>query len=779
MNKLLLLFVWGAIPFLGFPQNSGFEIWDYKPAPGQHINISSLGTPAAAEQMAADPDKLVSLGSFGGYVILKFNEACLNDPDNPYCVDFTVFGNAFSGSSEPGVVWVMQDENKNGKPDDTWFEIAGSQHYHSQTTKNFSVTYFKTDTRDIFWKNNSGESGCIFANSFNLQEYYPANEFFPDYPKDSVTFEGTMLYPFIDSTQQEIKTEALAFGYADNRPWVKGIDTTVPDNPYTTEIEGAGGDPIDISWAVDENKNYVHLDSIHFVKIVTGTLANADHLGEISTDVSWLADVAPAPEISGKEKLLVVFPTPKKLVAGDSALLEAVYFEQGKKKETDISFSSQDELVASIDNSGKLTAQSIGETQISISAKDEVRQINIKVVEPDSIQIFTDFSALYPGDSVRLEATVFDNESEKLNIPVLFSSSRPGLGKVVQHGERYWFKAIQPGQMNVICKLEEFDLQTEMNVEVLSEDEKINLYFSLKNEDENLFPFQWIEVGNVDLENVIEDPQLNYSDLTRLTLAHAMVAGLSKAGVDYNFRDDEASGGKLYLYSVETDGIFSYGWGGKADPESFARGWIARLNRNQFLNSFNEIEISDGDTLDLYHLSNITQPWNYSRLLTNTDSAKRNDEVEILLEQTTCIFSDGEITESGFVPVKNEQVFAGDYFFTDENGKAVFTIDTDPPLTVSSGNNAVFIAKETITGIHEIFRNIQVYPNPVENELTIGGTEISQSKIELFSSTGRLLFNNEISTFPAKVDFSSFHPGIYYLIVTHLHGTETHKIIKK
>jgi len=779
MNKLLLFFVWGAIPFLALSQTIGFEVWGYKPAPGQHINISSLGTPAAAEQMAADPDKLVSLGSFGGYIILKFNEACLNDQENPYGVDFTVFGNAFSGSSEPGVVWVMQDENSNGKPDGTWFEIAGSQHFHSQTIKNLSVTYFKTETRDIFWKKDSGESGWIFANSFNLQEYYPSNNFFPDYPEDSVTFEGTMLYPFIDSTQQVIKTEALVFGYADNRPRVKGIDMAVPDNPYTTEIEGAGGDPIDISWAVDENGNYVHLDSIHFVKIVTGTLATTGHLGEISTDVSWLADVATAPEISGKENLLVVFSTPKKLVAGDSVLLETVYFEQGRKKEADIAFSSQDELVVTVDNSGKLTAQSTGETQISISAKVEVRQINIKVVEPDSIQILTDFSALYPGDSVRLEATVYDNENEKLKIQVLFSSSRPGLGKVVQHNGIYWFKAIQPGQMNIICKVEEFDLQTEMNVEVLSENEKIKLYFSLKNEDENLFPFQWIEVGKVDLEKVIENPQLNYSGLDRLTLAHAMVAGLAKAGVDFKFRDDEASGGKLYLYSVETDGIFSYGWGGKTDPQRYASGWIARLNGNQFLNSFNEIEISDGDTLDLYHVSNITQPWNYSRLLANTDSAKRNDEIEILLEQTTCNFSDGEITESGFAPLKDEQVYAGDIYFTGENGKVVFIIDTEPPITVSSGNNAVFIAKKTVTGIHEIFRKTQVYPNPVENELTIGGSEISKSKIELFSSTGQLLFTNEISTFPAKVDFSSFQPGIYYLVVTHQNGTETHKIIKK
>jgi hypothetical protein len=313
MKKIKILSVLAISTLCGFSQHVANELIEYRPAPGQHINIENIGTPQAAQKMTKSFSSLVSLGSFGGYVVLGFEKACVNHPDNPYGIDFTIFGNAFSGSSEPGVVWVMQDKNQNGLPDDTWYEIAGSHHFYSKTVQNYKVTYFKTETRDVFWKDNSGETGWIKANSFNLQEYYPTDQFFPLYPSDSVTFWGTLLKPEIDfSNNQEIKVKPPAFGYADSHPRKQGVELFIPDNPYTNEIEGAGGDPIDISWAVDSLGNYVNLDSIHFVKIVSGSLLSAGWLGEISTDVAWVEAVQPNPGISGKENMLVVYQHPLK-----------------------------------------------------------------------------------------------------------------------------------------------------------------------------------------------------------------------------------------------------------------------------------------------------------------------------------------------------------------------------------------------------------------------------------------------------------------------------------
>src|SRR5690606_15193293 len=116
-------------------------------------------------------------------------------------------------------------------------------------------------------------------NNFNLQEYYPSSEYFPLYPADSVSFKGTLLNHVIDDiTAGEIRLSPPAFGYADTHPRKQGINLSLPDNPYTSEVEGAGGSPVDISWAVDTKGQYVEIDTIHFIKIVSASLATAGWL---------------------------------------------------------------------------------------------------------------------------------------------------------------------------------------------------------------------------------------------------------------------------------------------------------------------------------------------------------------------------------------------------------------------------------------------------------------------------------------------------------------------
>jgi hypothetical protein len=782
MKKFNLIFLLVIVPLWNFAQTNNFSLVEYFPAPGQHINIDNIGTPQAAENMALDADKLVSLGSFGGYIILKFEKACENNFQNPYGVDFTLFGNAFAGSSEPGVIWVMQDENQNGLADDAWYEIAGSNYFHSATKRNYRVTYIETATRDIFWKDNSGNSGWVEANSFNLQDYYPQPEYFADYPQDSVHFSGTLLFPAVDSSNtQDIRNEAFAFGYADNHPRRQGIDLAIPDNPYTSAIEGAGGDPVDISWAVDSIGNYVELDSIHFVKIVSGVLSNAGRLGEISTDVAWLADIEPGTEISDKNELLVVYHHPGKLLAGDSIILEANYFENGKISEENITFASSDESVATIDADGKITAVNKGEITISVSAGNEEKTKLIKVVVPDSIEMLSDFSSFYPGDSVLLAANVFDNEGEKLDIPLEFSTSNPGIAEIKQNDNQFWVHAQQPGEVELTYSVTGFDLQKSQTIKVFSEDEKINIYFSCKTAGENLFPFQWIEVGPADLNNFVGEQKQDYSGLNRLTLFHALVAGLTRANVNFEFRDDDAANGTLYLYSVENDGIYTYGWGGKTEPEAKARGWISRLNNAQFINSFNNIEISDGDTVDLYHVPDISSEWNYSRLLADKDSAVINDEVELTLKQTTCNYSNGEVTENAFQPVENgEIIYDDDSWFTGSDGKVKVLLESNPPVVFYSANNAVMVKERvtTSTEISKLFK-FSVYPNPVKNLLTVEPGEFQNYRLKLTNMNGKVLVENYNRPGIMQINMEVYSPGIYFLHVLQSGKTEIFKIIKK
>jgi len=94
------------------------------------------------------------------------------------------------------------------------------------------------------------------------------------------------------------------FGYADIHP-NRTSNFTTAYNPYslyavanntqynTATANTGGGNPIDISWAVDANGNPIHLDEIRFVRVYTGVQQMDGVFGEISTEVLGLKSVDP------------------------------------------------------------------------------------------------------------------------------------------------------------------------------------------------------------------------------------------------------------------------------------------------------------------------------------------------------------------------------------------------------------------------------------------------------------------------------------------------------
>ena len=267
-------------------------VFEYTPAPGQFINETKTGgfdgtqtTPESAISYATQRMKdelFVSLGGFGGYIVVGFDHSI----DNTGGYDFGIKGNSFKGSSEPGIVWVMQDKNGNGLPDDTWYELAGSETGKPETIQNYAVTYYRPSEpkQPVKWTDNQGNSGEIdYLLQFHRQEYY--------YPlwieADSYTLTGTCLqaknYDASGNGSYWVNVE-YDWGYADNFSPIDRL--TNEDNAGA----GANANHFRISDAIDVNGKHKHLEYIDFVKVQVGVNAKSGWLGEVSTEVFGFYD---------------------------------------------------------------------------------------------------------------------------------------------------------------------------------------------------------------------------------------------------------------------------------------------------------------------------------------------------------------------------------------------------------------------------------------------------------------------------------------------------------
>jgi hypothetical protein len=256
------------------PTSSKFisKVFEYAPAPGQHINNASLGSPEQAQKLIGSTNNMVSLGGFGGYIVFGFDHSVVNQNG----ADLAIYGNPFGppyAFAEPGIVMVSQDKNGNGLPDDEWFELAGSEYEKATTIKNYEITYTNPKAAaNVAWTDNQGNSGVI-NNSAKRINFYPLFAF----NQDKITFKGTLL-PSTLSTSGIVTNAAFDWGYTDS--YSTGDD-------YKTKLYNS----FDIAWAVDGAGKKVSLSTIDFVKVYTAQNVNAGILGEISTDVKGATDL--------------------------------------------------------------------------------------------------------------------------------------------------------------------------------------------------------------------------------------------------------------------------------------------------------------------------------------------------------------------------------------------------------------------------------------------------------------------------------------------------------
>jgi len=254
--------------------------------------------------------------------------------------DFIVYGNPFSGNPEAGSVMVSED----GK---TWYNLAGSLHYDSNTQWNVDVSYIKIAAANTTIAGSNNSQTFSTAGIYYSTNYVPttsttasvvndaiaaatwtsittATGWWPEYgsaeyygnvwndghvgdTSDSKT-AGDVFWNQSGATEvvtyrgvTRVKDDAelslsganatnyYRFGYADVRQAGSNYGTAV--NPYASlPASAVGGDGFDLAWAVDSSGKPVDMSAKHirYIRVYSAVLYNAGIFGETSTEVCGL-----------------------------------------------------------------------------------------------------------------------------------------------------------------------------------------------------------------------------------------------------------------------------------------------------------------------------------------------------------------------------------------------------------------------------------------------------------------------------------------------------------
>ena len=806
MKYIALTFVAVCFLFIHSSAQYASKLIEYQPAPGQLINTDGAGSYEAARSVIGSTKGLVSLGSYGGYVVYGFDNPVVNDPDNPYGVDFVIFGNPQPDWSEPGIVMVMKDENHNGKADDTWYELAGSDYFFSTTSHNSSVTYYNpllSGNSDVTWTSSDFGSGTIYSNSFHKQAYFPSEEFFNGTTSESVTFSGTRIAGKIDTSNPSSQKSFLRrFGYADNCLRNNNGYST-PDNPYTEETEGCGGDAMDIGWAVDAEGNYVNLDQIDFVKIYTGVLASAGWLGEISTEVCGIVDVPANSSLTGTDRCVVINRIPEINFTGDSLQLEAVAFQQGRiVKDKTINWKVSDQAVAEITNTGLLKFITDGTLSLtaSLSGDASVQTIvAIRVVTPSYIKIETESNTIRVDDEVVLNAQLYDKNQQLISgAAISWESSNENIASVVEHDGDNYIKGLNEGSTALTAFLaDKPSVKTVVTINVIPESSQKNVYVMVKDENSTLYPRKEITVKNFNLNPYVDRIQGNYNIdvVTGVTVAHAVTQAFINMGLsnDFSFRDDNRGNSSLYVWKVplgdSLNVVFSYGYGGSVESSAFSKCWIVLLNNEQYVTGLDQVPLKNGDELILYHIPDITSGWNISCFLSSKSEISIADTLEVYSSQLTCERSkEGKILIKNSSPVQNQTImvdnqlayFNGGQVTTDENGMAELKFSEAGTKKLTAGIDEMVVNVKQRTTVQTISENsgVSIWPCPakVNFNISLAGEPIRE--VCLYDTSGRCVkIYHGINRSKTVISVEGVTPGLYIIHITSDTGSSNRKIL--
>ncbi|MBO4800344.1 MAG: hypothetical protein J5545_00505 [Bacteroidaceae bacterium] len=261
------------------------KVHAYVPAPGHQVNgyiiVGEGFPPACTHQQACDTVLAhfqrrwsVSLGAQGGYLVASFDHSVRNSGGD---WDLCIKGNPYNYQSEPGIIWVSQDDNGDGQPNDQWFELAGSEYGRETHTTEYAITYYRPAARKsaIAWRDCFGQTGYVPYMSY----WNPSDTYWQPWVEGNEhTYYGSRLQDRSTYANGISDIPPYDWGYADNL----GSDFT----------DGPAGkmNYFRFSNARAWDGQPAELEYIDFIRIQTAQTGSTPNLGDISSEIYYISD---------------------------------------------------------------------------------------------------------------------------------------------------------------------------------------------------------------------------------------------------------------------------------------------------------------------------------------------------------------------------------------------------------------------------------------------------------------------------------------------------------
>jgi hypothetical protein len=203
-----------------------------------------------------------SLGAAGGYEVWTVD----HQPS------YYIRGNPMVNWLEPGVVWLQEDNNGNGLPDEMWHELRGGDDddpaWKDYVTRRYALTWFtgdgtptqlnqpvpNTSGKAVCWIDNRGRTG-IMPGDFSSKWGVTGNW---------VTYTGTLVRDNGNIATGTYSGLSEMYGYVD------AMNSTFP-----------------VDRAMSADGAFVNLSAVKFIKVQTGVFRYGGIFGEVSTEIKY------------------------------------------------------------------------------------------------------------------------------------------------------------------------------------------------------------------------------------------------------------------------------------------------------------------------------------------------------------------------------------------------------------------------------------------------------------------------------------------------------------